>query len=176
MSSPVVQNFMRQQGFADEPPDACNMHFAGLYFQPRIVFPLVLLAILLQSRWLFLALAAVLFWNVARAAPQSLRAGLQPLRRRAPRHAAPRSRPRTPPLRPGHRGRLHLGRRRVPPAGMDRRLLGVPGLPGRGLLGPSLRKFCLGAWVFHVLRGEVAFANSTLPWARGRSLTGLPTS
>jgi hypothetical protein len=28
-------------------------------------------------------------------------------------------------------------------------------------------KFCLGAWVFHVLRGEVAFANSTLPWARG---------
>jgi hypothetical protein len=27
-------------------------------------------------------------------------------------------------------------------------------------------KFCMGAWVFHVLRGEVAFANSTLPWAR----------
>jgi len=27
-------------------------------------------------------------------------------------------------------------------------------------------KFCLGAWVFHLLRGEVAFANSTLPWAR----------
>ena len=25
-------------------------------------------------------------------------------------------------------------------------------------------KFCLGAWVFHVLRGELAFANSTLPW------------
>jgi hypothetical protein len=29
-------------------------------------------------------------------------------------------------------------------------------------------KFCLAAWVFHVLRGEVAFANSTLPWARTR--------
>jgi hypothetical protein len=29
-------------------------------------------------------------------------------------------------------------------------------------------KFCMGAWVFHVLRGEVAFANSTLPWAKGR--------
>ena len=27
-------------------------------------------------------------------------------------------------------------------------------------------KFCLGAYVFHVLRGEVAFANKTLPWAR----------
>ena len=27
-------------------------------------------------------------------------------------------------------------------------------------------KFCLGAYVFHVLRGETRFANSTLPWAR----------
>ena len=32
-----------------------------------------------------------------------------------------------------------------------------------------LGKFCLGAWIFHLLRGEVAFANSTLPWARRRS-------
>jgi hypothetical protein len=30
-------------------------------------------------------------------------------------------------------------------------------------------KFCMGAYVFHVLRGEVGFANSTLPWARPRS-------
>jgi hypothetical protein len=28
-------------------------------------------------------------------------------------------------------------------------------------------KFCLGAYVFHLLKGRVAFANSTLPWARG---------
>ena len=27
-------------------------------------------------------------------------------------------------------------------------------------------EFCLGAYIFHVLRGEVRFANSTLPWAR----------
>ena len=40
MSSPVIQNFMKQQGFADEPADACNMRFQGLYFQPRIVFSL----------------------------------------------------------------------------------------------------------------------------------------
>ena len=30
-------------------------------------------------------------------------------------------------------------------------------------------RFCLGAYVFHVLRGEVRFANSTLPWARGEA-------
>ena len=43
MSSPVVHNFMRQQGFAEEPPDACDMRFEGLYYQPRRVFPTILL-------------------------------------------------------------------------------------------------------------------------------------
>jgi len=26
-------------------------------------------------------------------------------------------------------------------------------------------KFCLGAYVYHLLKGRVAYANSTLPWA-----------
>jgi hypothetical protein len=26
-------------------------------------------------------------------------------------------------------------------------------------------KFCLGAYVYHLLRGRTTFANSTLPWA-----------
>src|SRR5258705_4640764 len=63
VASPIVSNFMKQQGFPDEPADACNMRFEGLYFQPRIVFPLVLLGVLLQSAWLFLALSAILWWN-----------------------------------------------------------------------------------------------------------------
>jgi len=29
-----------------------------------------------------------------------------------------------------------------------------------------LGKFCLGSYIFHLLRGDVAFANRTLPWAR----------
>jgi hypothetical protein len=27
-------------------------------------------------------------------------------------------------------------------------------------------RFCLGAYIYHLLRGHVAFANATLPWAR----------
>jgi hypothetical protein len=27
-------------------------------------------------------------------------------------------------------------------------------------------KFCLGAYFYHLLRGELAFANATLPWSR----------
>lgn len=164
MSSPVVRNFMRQQGFGEEPADACNMHFAGLYFQPRIVFPIVLLGILLQSAAIFLVLSAVLWWN-------ALVPAWNPFERAYNRLVA---RPRgTPPLGPAP------GPRRFA-QGMAAAFTLAAG--ACLLLGSTLAswifqgfivvafsallfgKFCLGAWVFHMLRGEVAFANSTLPW------------
>lgn len=169
MSSPVVQNFMKQQGFGDEPADACDLHFAGLYFQPRIVFPLVLLGILLQSPRIFFAVTAVLSWNVTVPA-------LNPFEQAYNRLIA----------RP--RGLLPLGRapgpRRFAQGMAAAFTLGagvclVQGWPlaswvFQGFLVVAFSallfgKFCMGAWVFHVLRGEVAFANSTLPWARSRS-------
>jgi hypothetical protein len=166
MSSPVVTNFMKQQGFAEEPADACNMRFSALYFQPRIVFPLVLLAIVLQSPTLFFVLSAVLWWNVAFP-------GLNPFERAYNRLFAAR------------RG-LYLtpapGPRRFAQAMAAAFCLGA----GLALMGGWLvtawvleaflviafsallfARFCLGAYVFHLLRGEAAFANSTLPWARG---------
>lgn len=168
MSTPVVNNFMRQQGFPDEPADACDMHFAGLYFQPRIVFPLVLLGIVLQSPWIFLGLSLVLWWNV-------LLPAFNPFERAYNRLIALR------------RGLAPLG-----PAPGPRRF--AQGIAAAFLLGAGLSllagmsvlawvfeaflvvafsallfgKFCLGAYVFHLLRGEVGFANSTLPWARRR--------
>ncbi len=48
MASPAIRNFMKQQGFADEPSSLCDMHFAGLYFQPRIVGSLIVVAIVLN--------------------------------------------------------------------------------------------------------------------------------
>ena len=164
MSSPVVKNFMRQQGFDEEPADACNMHFAGLYFQPRIVFPLVLLGILLQSAPIFLALSALLWWNV-------LAPGLNPFEQAYNRFIA---RPRgTPSLGPAP------GPRRFAQAMAAAFTLAAGACLLRDWTAASwvfeaflvvafsallFGKFCLGAWVFHVLRGEVAFANSTLPW------------
>src|SRR2546428_11690027 len=64
MTSLAVRNFMKQQGFAEEPEPLCEMHFAGLYFQPRIVGALVLVAIIFQSPVLFFILSALLWWNV----------------------------------------------------------------------------------------------------------------
>jgi uncharacterized protein DUF4395 len=167
MSSPSVTNFMRQQGFPAEPADACDMRFEGLYFQPRIVFVLVLVAVALQSAALFLLVSAVLWWNVALPA-------WNPFERAYNRFLA------------GPRGRLPLG-----PAPAPRRFAqavnaafnlasGLTLLGGwhtlswvvQGMLVAAFSlllfaRFCAGAYVFHVLRGEAAFANRTLPWARG---------
>jgi hypothetical protein len=167
MASSVVTNFMRQQGFPDEPPDACNMRFAGLYFQPRIVFPLILLGIVLQSGPLFLLLSAILWWN-------TLLPSLNPFEAVYNRFVAPRRG--TGPLTPAPMPRRFA-------QGMAAALLlgaGLALLAGRPLVSWVLQgllvvafsallfgKFCLGAYVYHLLRGRVAFANSTLPWARG---------
>ncbi len=173
MSSSPVQNFMRQQGFAEEPADACDMHFQGLYFQPRIVFPLVLVAILLQlasagwSAALHLLISAVLWWN-------ALAPSWHPFEQAYNRWlAAPR------------------GRRLLAPAPGPRRF--AQGMAAAFNLGAALAlwtgalalawvlqamlvvafsallfgRFCLGAYLYHLLRGRVAFANSTLPWTRG---------
>lgn len=176
MSSPVVTNFMKQQGFPEEPADACNMHFEGLYFQPRIVFPLVLLGITANAlgfptvaSGLFLGLSAVLWWN-------TLRPRWNPFERAYNRLVA------------GPRGLAPLA-----PAPGPRRF--AQGMAAAFLLGSALAllagapfvswlfqallvvgfsallfgRFCLGAYVYHVLRGRVAFANATLPWARPRA-------
>ena len=171
MPSRAVANFMKQQGFLEEPPDACDMHFAGLYFQPRIVFPAVIVAILLQlasipvSAGLHFALSAVLWWN-------TLLPALNPFELAYNRWVA----------RP--KGRLEL----VPAPGPRRMAQGMAAafnlgaglalLYGMAPLAWVLQamlvvafsallfgRFCLGAYVYHLLKGRVAFANSTLPWA-----------
>jgi hypothetical protein len=166
MSSPVITNFMKQQGFPDEPPDACNMHFAGLYFQPRIVFPSVLLAIVLQSPWLFLAISALLWWNVA--VPS-----WNPFERAYNRFVA-RARG-TPPLAPapgprrfaqGMAAAFNLAAAVCLLAGSNVASWVFQAFLVVAFSALLFGKLCLGAWVFHVLRGELAFANSTLPWAR----------
>ena len=167
MSSRVVTNFMRQQGFGEEPDEARRAHFDGLTFQPRIVFPTVLLAIVLQSPGLHLVISAVLWWN-------TLVPALNPFELAYSRWIArPRGRGPLPPA-PGPR-RMAQGMAAAFNLGA-----GVGLLTGHAtfawvmeaflVLGFSallFARFCVGAYLYHLLKGRFGFANATLPWSKG---------
>lgn len=167
MRSRSILNFMRQQGFPQEPAAVCDMHFEGLLFQPWIVFPLVLVAGFLASAPLFLALALVLAWNVT--LPR-----LNPFELFYNRLVArPRGRPPLAPAPPPRRfaqgmaAAFNLGAGVSLLAGWSGALLAfeIALVLAFSLL--LFGRFCLGAYLFHLLRGELAFANATLPWGRG---------
>jgi len=167
MSSQIVTNFMRQQGFPEEPADACNMRFEGLYFQPRIMFLLVILGILLQSGAWFLVLSAVLWWN-------TLAPALNPFEAVYNRFVAPRrgTGPLTPAPMPrrfaqGMAAAFLLGAGLALLAGQPVVSWVLQGFLVAAFSALLFGKFCMGAYVYHLLKGRIAFANSTLPWARG---------
>ncbi len=173
MTSSPVQNFMRQQGFSEEPPDACDMHFQGLYFQPRIVFPLVLAAILLQlvsvagSATLHLLISALLWWN-------ALLPSWNPFERAYNRWlAAPRARrPLAPAPGPrrfaqGMAAAFNLGAALALWTGARPLAWVLQAMLVVAFSALLFGRFCLGAYLYHLLRGRIGFANSTLPWARG---------
>jgi hypothetical protein len=171
MPSRAVANFMKQQGFPDEPSDACDMHFEGLYFQPRIVFPTVIVAIVLQvvsaplSAALHFLVSAVLGWNTLVPArnPFELAYNRWLARPKGQLELVPAPGPRR--MAQGMAAAFNLG------AGLA---LAYGPMPLAWVLQAVLvvafsallfGRFCLGAYFYHLLKGRVAFANSTLPWA-----------
>ena len=173
MPTRAVTNFMKQQGFGEELPDACDMHFEGLYFQPRIVFPTVIVAILLQivsiplSAGLHCLISAVLWWN-------TLLPTWNPFERAYNRWIArPSARPPLVPA-PGPRrmaqgmaAAFNLGAGLALAYGMSPLAWALQALVVVAFSALLFGRFCLGAYVFHLVKGRVAFANRTLPWARG---------
>lgn len=169
MSFLTVRNFMRQQGFPEEPEAVCNMHFTGLYFQPRIVGTLVVVGILLRSPALFLALSAVLWWNV-------LLPRWNPFERFYNRAlAVPRGKPQlasAPPARRFAQGMAAAFMLVVVVSLLHGWMVTAWIFEAFLVMAFSallFGKFCLGAYVYHILLGRVAFANETLPWARRRA-------
>ena len=169
MISPIVKNFMKQQGFVEEADSVCDMHFSGLYFQPRIMGPLVVVGIILQSAAFFFALSAILWWNVIFPKWNPFEIAYNRL------IAAPRG---TPQLTPAPAPRAFA-------QGMAASFMLLAGLAlAAGWMVAAyileaflviafaallFGKFCLGAYIYHLIRGKAAFANSTLPWAHPRA-------
>jgi len=165
MISSRVRNFMKQQGFAEEPDSVCDMHFSGLYFQPRIMGSLVVIAIVMQNPIFFFVLSAVLWWNAAFPKWNPFEVFYNRV------IAVPRGKPLLSPA-PAPRA-FAQGM-----AAAFMLLSGLSLLSGWFVAAYILEaflviafaallfgKFCLGAYIYHVLRGQISFANATLPWA-----------
>ena len=173
MATRAVTNFMRQQGFGEEPLDACDMHFEGLYVQPRIVFPTVIVAILLQlasipaSAGLHFAISALLWWNTVLPAlnPFELAYNRWVARPNGRLELVPAPGPRR--MAQGMAAAFNLGAGLALVFGMRPLAWVLQAMLVGAFSALLFGRFCLGAYVFHLLKGRVAFANSTLPWARG---------
>lgn len=167
MSGISERQFVRQQGFRDASAASCAYQYPALMFQPRLLAAIVLLAVLVQSATFFLILAGVLWWNalVPRFNP------FDAIYNRAV--ARPR---RLPPLSPapgprrfaqGLAGALLAGAALALIGGRPIVAWALEGVLLGALGALVLGRFCLGSYLFHLLRGDARFAHRTLPWSRG---------
>ena len=159
---------MKQQGFAEEPDSACDIHFSGLSFQPKILGLLVVIGILLQSPIFFFVLSAMLWWNVAFRRWNLF----EMLYNRVV--AKPGGKELLSPAPPP----------RLFAQGMAATfflLTGLALLSGWmiaawifeafvliAIAALLFGKFCMGSYIYHLLRGKSSFANATLPWVRSQ--------
>lgn len=160
------ENFVRQNGFAEADAAVCAHQFPALMFQPRVIAVVVFIGLVLQAWQPFLMLSVVLWLSVI--VPE-----LNPFDALHNRYvAAPR---RQPPLPPA------TGPRRFAQGMAATSTMGVAVSLWSGstiaavlfetvvvmaLTMLLVGRLCLGSYLFHVLRGQAAFGNRTLPWAK----------
>lgn len=166
MRPSVEENFILQQGFDEAAREGLALRYSTLLFQPRIVGTAVAVGTVFQSPWVFLVLSAILWWSalLPRLNPFDTAYNLL----LSGRGGRPRLTAAPAPRRfsQGMAGTFALA--------IGAALLAGVRAPACALEGPllaaatsvALGGFCVGSFVYHLLRGEAAFATRTLPWAR----------
>jgi hypothetical protein len=159
-------NFVRQQGFKDASPVTCVYQYSALMWQPRAIGILALLGVITQSWPYFLALSALLWWNVVfpRLNPfdalynrfVAVRRGLAPL--------GPAPGPRRFAQAMAGTFMLAIGLALL--AGWRIFAWTVEAFLLAALAALVFGRFCLGSYLFLLFTRQVAFAHRTLPWAR----------
>ncbi len=162
-----TRNFILQQGLDAPAQASCPARFSALMFQPRVVGSVLLLAVILQSPAIFLVLSGVLWWNV-------LRPRLNPFdaiynRTLGARPGAVRIDPAPAPRRfaQGMAGSFAVGIGLLLLLGVGTAAVVLQVLLLGALAALVFGRFCLGSFVYYLLRGKSGFAVATLPWKSG---------
>jgi Domain of unknown function (DUF4395) len=159
-------NFVLQQGVTTVSAEGCELRYSALMFQPRLIGITVLIAVVLQSWPLFLAFSILLWWNALLpkcnpfdfyynhfiASPRGLH---QLDQAPAPRRFAQ-----------GMAATFMLGITLSLMSGCRWSAWILEGFLVLALALLNFGKFCLGSYIFHLLMGNMRFANKTLPWSR----------
>ena len=162
-----MRNFILQQGLRAPGRKNCPLQFSALMFQPRAVGSILAVAVLLQAPAIFLVLSAVLWWNV-------LLPRLNPFdaiynRTMGTRPGFDRLEPAPPPRRfaQGMAGSfaLAIGMLLLFQRGKAALVLQILLLAALAAL--IFGRFCLGSFLYYLLRGKSDFAIATLPWKPG---------
>jgi hypothetical protein len=156
-------NFVRQQGFPDASPEACSYLYPALMWQPRVIAILFLVGLAFQAAPFFLALGALLWWNVIFPAFNPFDALFNLV-------AKLKNVPRLPPA-PAPR------RFAQAEAGTVIAAIGLALFSELNLLAHSLEglvlaslgalifgRFCQGSYIYWLATGQSSIANRTLPW------------
>jgi hypothetical protein len=161
------RNFILQQGLVAPPEGICPARYSALMFQPRLVGTVVLLAVILQSPLIFLALSGVLYWNVFFPRWNPFDALYN--RTLGDRPGAVLLTPAPPPRRfaQGMAGSFMLAIALSLLFRWNSAAFLLEALLLAALTALVFGKFCLGSFLFHLFRGDADFARRTLPWGRG---------
>ena len=166
MSNIAEFKFLQQQGFPDVTEESANTHYKGLQFQPRIVGSLIILSILLQNAWLFLTISVILWINtlIPKANIFEFIYNITV----AKKNKLPKLTPAPGPRRfaQGMAAFFML----ITSIALFNNWMPVAYIAEAFILiafsSLIFGKFCLGAYIYHFLKGNSSFANATCPWSK----------
>lgn len=161
------RNFILQQGLEAPEPASCTRLSSALLFQPRVIGVILLAGTISQSRAVFAGLAALLWWC-------ALVPRLNPFD--AVYNGTLGSRPNAPKLGPAPSPRRFAQGMAATFATAIAATIAtkfriaawvLQALFLAAVAALALGRFCLGSFVYHLVRGRTRFAVDTLPWNRG---------
>ena len=169
MSSTSCVHFVQQQGFKEANANNSDSQYSSLMFQPRLIGSVVLVGLIFQAWPLFLALAAILWWNVIVPSRNPFDALYNKFV--SGKKGLPRLQPAPAPRRfaQGVAATFMVGIGISLVLGWQAAAWVLEGFLIVAVTALIFGKFCLGSYVYYLLRGESGFANRTLPWVRESS-------
>ena len=159
------RNFILQQGLEDPGPQDTHRRFEALLFQPRLIGLVVLVGITFQSPAVFLGLWAVLWWSalLPRLNPFDALYNLTLGTRAGAVRLGPAPAPRR--FAQGMAGTFALAIGILLQLEWFITAYVLEGFLGVAIVALVFGRFCLGSYIYHLLRGEAEFAGRTLPWS-----------